>query len=252
MDRTIVIGDLQGCYHEALQLLDKCRVTPRDHVIFAGDLVDRGPESGMCVELAMRRERVQGKPAAVLGNHESKHLSYREREEAGQDPKVSALSHVETRKQLKPEHYDYLRRLPLYLRLPEHNAVVVHAGVYPGRSVEEQRREHLLHIQMINPPDEGTKWPNKAPEGWRFWTNLYDGPELVIFGHTVFDKPLLTDKLAGIDGGACFGRALHAFVLPGRELVSVPAQRDYGKGSRGQSGSRINLFKVHGDISTYS
>ena len=48
--RTIVIGDLHGCQDEALELLDSLAVTVKDRVIFAGDLVDRGPKRRECVE----------------------------------------------------------------------------------------------------------------------------------------------------------------------------------------------------------
>ena len=44
MSRTIVIGDLHGCYDEALELLDKVGATSSDRIIFTGDLVDRGPK----------------------------------------------------------------------------------------------------------------------------------------------------------------------------------------------------------------
>lgn len=250
--RTIIIGDLQGCHQEAVALLKKCQATPHDRVIFTGDLIDRGPDNDRCVELAMQMEQQQGAAASVLGNHEAKHLTYCDREARGEDPNVRAVSHLATRQQLTPMHYDYMRTMPLYIRLPEHNAVVVHAGVYPGRPIEAQTAAHLLHIQMINPPGETTKWPSKAPADWQFWTQFYGGPELVIFGHTVFDRPLVADNLVGIDGGACFGRALHAFVLPEREVVSVTAPNDFGKGSRGREAVPLKLFAVHGDINTYS
>lgn len=261
--RTIVIGDLQGCHQEALRLLKKVEATPADRVIFAGDLIDRGPDNDLCLELAMEIEAKQGSPAAVMGNHEERHLSYRALEAAGLDPNVVIESHVRTRAQLRDEHYRYMASLPLYIRLPEHNAVVVHAGLYPNVPLEQQDKKHLLHIQMVDPTvgyddsgnrvvDKRTMWPSKAPAHWQFWTNLYNGPERVIFGHSVFDKPLLTDKLAGIDGGACFGRSLHAIVLPDWKIVSVDAPTDFGKGSRGREGRRIKLFNIHGDVNTFS
>ena len=37
-------------YNEAVALLGKCEVTPDDRVIFAGDLLDRGPDNDKCVE----------------------------------------------------------------------------------------------------------------------------------------------------------------------------------------------------------
>jgi len=52
--RTIVIGDLHGCFDEARDLIEKCAATNDDRIIFAGDLVDRGPKRRECVELAMQ------------------------------------------------------------------------------------------------------------------------------------------------------------------------------------------------------
>ncbi len=263
MRRTIIIGDLQGCHTEAVELLKKCKVTADDHVIFCGDMIDRGPDNDLCVDLAMKREQIQGLPAAILGNHEKKHLTYRQLELAGVNPKVRVQSHIHTRTQLRNEHYEYMERLPLYLRLPEHNAIVVHAGLFPGVPLEEQSPDHLLHIQMIDPTvgyddsgnrvvDRKTMWPSKCPDHWRFWSHLYDGSERVIFGHTVFNKPLVTDKVVGIDGGACFGMNLHALILPEWRIVSVPATINYGNSSRGREGREIQTYVVHDDIITYS
>jgi serine/threonine protein phosphatase 1 len=254
--RTILIGDLQGMCDTALELLDKCKVTADDWVIFLGDLCDRGPDSGKCVDLAMRREQIQSKPACILGNHEDTHL--RHVADAARTGKVPQMppTHTATRMQLTPEHYDYFRRLPLFIRVPEHDVVAVHAGVFPGRTIEQQDRHHLLHLQMIKPPGTRTLWPSKVPreeEGlWRFWTHFWDGPEQIVFGHSVFDKPLVTDKVVGIDGGACFGMQLHAYVLPDRQIISVQAKADFGKGSRGTQKSSIKSFLIHGDVRTYS
>jgi len=109
---------------------DKVALVKDDRVIFTGDLIDRGPSNDGCIVLARRIEQRQGSASCVLGNHEEKHLSYinnRHYDESWMPP-----THVATRKQLKPEHYDWMRRLPLTIRLPEHNAVIVHAGVFPG------------------------------------------------------------------------------------------------------------------------
>lgn len=44
--RTLVIGDIHGCYDELLDLLRIARIGPGDGVVSVGDLVDRGPKSG--------------------------------------------------------------------------------------------------------------------------------------------------------------------------------------------------------------
>jgi hypothetical protein len=252
--RTIVIGDPQGCSLEVLQLLDKVNFSTKDgdRVIFAGDLVDRGPDSARCLDHAYCFEVMQGAPAAVMGNHEARHLDYWKQEKAGK-LSISNKSHIETRKQLKDRHYEYMAKMPLFIRLPEYNAIVVHAGLFPGKPVEEQDPYHLLHIQSIC-PEEGTKskWPSKAPSHWKFWTNYYDGSERIIFGHSVLDKPLLTDKVCGIDGGCCFGLELRAVILPDWEIVSVPATGNYGHGKRGNQSEGVKMFDIHGDVKTWS
>ncbi len=220
MGRTIVVGDLHGCHDEALDLLDALAVTSSDRVIFAGDFVDRGPKPRECVELAMRHE-------GILGNHEEKHLRMRQKP-------IEALipDHAATRRALEPEHYAYFESLPLFLRLPEFGAAVVHAGVLPGLPLERQDPKILLHAQYVSPSDPKTAWPSKAPPGWSFWTQHWKGPERLIFGHTVIDRPLVSPWAVGIDTGAVHGRALTALLLPEWRLVSVPARRCYwgGKG----------------------
>jgi diadenosine tetraphosphatase ApaH/serine/threonine PP2A family protein phosphatase len=234
--RTIVIGDLHGCYDEAVELLDRLAVTSSDRVIFAGDFVDRGPRRRECVELAMRHE-------GVLGNHEEKHLRMRGRPDSALIP-----DHLETRRALEPAHYAWFESLPLFLRIPEANAVVVHAGVLPGIPVDRQAPSVLLHGQCIRPPEEKSFWPSKAPSGWTFWTNHWKGPERVVFGHTVLDRPLVSEWAVGIDTGCAHGGALTALVLPEGRIVSVPARKNYF----GAKGGGVALYEVMDGVKCYS
>lgn len=234
--RTIVVGDLHGCRDEALDLLDKLAVSSSDRVIFAGDLVDRGPHRRECVELAMRHE-------AILGNHEESHLQLRKR-----PPEKLKPDHAETRRALGPEHLDWMGTLPLFLRIPEANAVVVHAGVLPGVPIERQLPHTLLHAQCVRPPETKSYWPSKAPDGFTFWTNHWRGPERVIFGHTVLTRPLVSEWAIGIDTGCVHGGSLTAVVLPSWEVVSVPARRDH----HGPKGDGIARYPVMDGVACFS
>ena len=259
--RIIVIGDVHGTFDVLLKLLDECQYDSKDVLVFLGDLVDRGTQVSDVIDFVMRVEQHQGIPACILGNHEDRHISYDDIEQRDGSITVRNLKHVATRRQLQRRHYDYFRSMPLYVRLPQYNCACVHAGVFPGRSIEKQDKCHLLHAQMLNPAiSEKTKWPSKVandPE-WKFWTHYWDGPERIIFGHTGLDKPLVTDKFVGIDTGAVFGRELSAFILPDNRIVSVKSDVDFGDVSREPfvpgCGERppIQKYVIHGDISTFS
>ena len=132
MSRTIVIGDLHGCYDETVELLETLKITSADRVIFAGDLVDRGPKPRECVDLAMQHE-------CILGNHEEKHLQQQKRAAEKLSP-----DHQRTRDALTDVHYAYFAKLPTLIRLAEVNAAVVHAGAYPGVPLEAQDPHHFL------------------------------------------------------------------------------------------------------------
>lgn len=43
--RTLVIGDIHGCYVELQELLEKADLTREDKIIALCDTVDRGPKS---------------------------------------------------------------------------------------------------------------------------------------------------------------------------------------------------------------
>jgi hypothetical protein len=47
----------------------------------------------------------------------------------------------------------------------------------------------------------------------------------VIFGHTIFKKPLVQRNKIGIDTGAVYGGRLTALLLPQKEFVSVAVER---------------------------
>lgn len=242
MKRTIVIADLHGVYDEALELLDKCQVTSNDRVIFLGDLIDRGFKRWQCIELAMQHE-------SILGNHEEKHLFYRDHPNVEMKP-----DHAKTWHELSDRHLDYFESLPLYIKLPEYNAAVIHAGVLPNIPIEKQSKQTLLHCQNIKPPNPKSYWPSKAPSDYQFWTNYWKGPERVIFGHTVFNKPLITEWAVGIDTGCVFGHQLTAVILPDWEIVSVPARATYFSSKhRGNIGNRpLKTYPVTEDVFTYS
>jgi bis(5'-nucleosyl)-tetraphosphatase (symmetrical) len=137
MMKTYVIGDLQGCAHEAGLLLEHiaadAHATDEARILFVGDLINRGPES----LTALRRmkalsEASHGRVEALLGNHDLHLLAVA----AG----VRKASRSDTLDEiLAAPDCDaliaWLRQRPLALFVDAH--LLVHAGVPPQWSAEQ-------------------------------------------------------------------------------------------------------------------
>jgi bis(5'-nucleosyl)-tetraphosphatase (symmetrical) len=130
-----VIGDLQGCCHALDRLLEQIDHSAgedsqtRPELWFAGDLVNRGPDSLG----ALRRVRTLGDQAiVVLGNHDLNLLAV-----------AAGVRRVHRSDTLNPilsapdreELLHWLRHRPLAHSATEH--LLVHAGVLPSWSVTE-------------------------------------------------------------------------------------------------------------------
>ena len=65
---SYVIGDVQGCFDELMLLLEKINFNSKnDELIFAGDLINRGPKSLEVLEFCLKNKR---SIEVVLGNHD--------------------------------------------------------------------------------------------------------------------------------------------------------------------------------------
>lgn len=132
---TYVIGDLQGCYDELIELLDEIEYDPKqDHLWFVGDLVNRGPKSLECLRF-VKQLSDQGKADTVLGNHDFHLLaaySGLEKFVSKSDTLGSILEADDV-----DELIDWLRLQPLMIKHPIYNSVMVHAGIPPQWTINE-------------------------------------------------------------------------------------------------------------------
>ncbi|GAB4173689.1 MAG: symmetrical bis(5'-nucleosyl)-tetraphosphatase [Wenzhouxiangellaceae bacterium] len=127
MERTIFIGDIQGCFDALQRLLDRLRFDPAaDRLALAGDLVNRGGKSLK----VLRFLSGLGTPHfSVLGNHDLHLLAYWQ-----MHPRVSKhnpeferiLAHPEG-----PDALQWLRRQPVLWMDDASRLALVHAGIDP-------------------------------------------------------------------------------------------------------------------------
>lgn len=212
--RTVIIGDVHGCYLELGQLLREAHVVPgRDRVIFIGDLINKGPCSYRVWEL-FRSVRAE----SILGNHEwsmlqlldgdsNKHAKYRDR--LAKDFGRSLGSFVRA-----------VRQWPLWLDLGDY--LLVHAGVVPGRHPRDTDPWVLTTIRTWD--GKGGDLLNPANPAW---FDLYQGDQTVVFGHWAALGGLQRPYAVGLDTGCVYGGMLTALILPERRFVRVRARAPY-------------------------
>ena len=209
--RTIVVGDIHGCYDELMALLDKVKFGPNDRLVSVGDLIAKGEKSREVLDLFMKEPNFE----AVIGNND---LTLRRRL-SGEKFELKP-SHRETYKQLKEDrerYLAYLNSLPFTLDLGTH--LVVHAGLRPGLPLHSHTTEDLTQLRTLGPdPSSGEGTP---------WYEVYDGEKIVLFGHWPADEPRRGPKAIGLDTGCVYGHRLTAYILETGEFKSVPARRVY-------------------------
>src|SRR5258705_11359845 len=68
MGRTIVVGDIHGCFDELIDLTRLVNLESDDRIVAVGDLIFRGPKSLQVLELFSTDPRF----SSVIGNHDRK------------------------------------------------------------------------------------------------------------------------------------------------------------------------------------
>lgn len=209
--RTIVVGDIHGCYDELMALLEKVGLRAGDRVVSVGDLVAKGPKSREVLQLFMTDARF----STVIGNHD---LALRRRWN-GEDVDLKPAQ-KEVNRELKAEreiYASFFNRLPFIIDLDTH--LVVHAGLRPNVELYSQTTGDLTRLRTLGPDrecEEGTPW-----------YHAYHGEKTVLFGHWPAPEPRRGKKAIGLDTGCVYGYNLTAYIIESDEFVSVPALRAY-------------------------
>ena len=125
MQATYVIGDVQGCCDQLRELIVNIdTVDPNAQLLFAGDLINRGPKSLETLRLV---RQLEGRARTVLGNHDLNLLAvaYGVRREHHSDTIADILQAPD-----REELLDWLRHQALAIEI-DNDTILVHAGVLP-------------------------------------------------------------------------------------------------------------------------
>jgi hypothetical protein len=216
MPKTLIIGDIHGCFYELQALLDKAGLADEDGILGIGDIVDRGPETPQVLEFFQKTASAR----ALMGNHERKHVRAARHE--------VQLSHSQriTQAQLGPTYRDalaWMGTLPLYLELPD--AIVVHGYFEPGINLEHQNPSVLCGTMG------GEKILRQRYD--RPWYELYEASKPIIVGHenyTHTDQPFIyRERVYGLDTDCVTGKCLTGILLPSFQIISVPSRGNLWK-----------------------
>lgn len=129
---TYAIGDIQGCFKELLQLLDKINFDEtNDRLWFVGDLVNRGPDSLEVLNFVIN---LGESAVTVLGNHDLHLLALAE--EIVTPKKKDTLTSILTSSD-KQEIITWIRQQALMHHDKELNFSMIHAGLPPQWEIDQ-------------------------------------------------------------------------------------------------------------------
>ena len=211
MGRTIVIGDIHGCFDELTDLLNLIELKKVDRVVTVGDLIVKGEKNREVLDLFIDDQRF----SSVIGNHDRK-LRQVWRGEPVRLTKAQKAARAEL--EVDRERYSaFLQSLPFMIDLGSH--LVVHAGVRPGVSLKYQMAADLTELRTMG--------ANPARKRGLPWYQVYRGRKIVLFGHWPADAPRRGPRAIGLDTGCVYGGSLTAYIIESNQFVSVPARLPY-------------------------
>jgi len=229
--KVIAVADLHGGYDQLRNLLEFLvahRLHEGRHFVFLGDFCDVGPDTASTIDLLLDFQKKHAEVTFLSGNHdlnltkalglvESPHQAlYRSRVPTRN---VLTLASYEAKDaaellvKMPQSHKDFLANLPWVV---EHSDFVfVHAGLKADEPYEQQMAKlRTRDATLFKPP-----WLHDTVLAWAIPP---DTNKVIVSGHTILDRPIVTDRRILLDCGCGYGGFLTACLLPERLLIQVP------------------------------
>ena len=214
MNKIFAIGDIHGCFDKLQRLILEIKADPvNDTLVFIGDYIDRADGGRDVVDYILKLKKTFQNVICLRGNHESMLLRFLDGVEDDiylanggfATLKAYGISRSDApkvrKKKIPPDHLKFFKSLLPYYETDQF--IFVHAGLIPGRELNEQSLYDMQWIRqtLIDSDDDFGKQ--------------------VVFGHTHFSEPLVEDNKIGIDTGAVYGGRLTCVELPALKFYQV-------------------------------
>ncbi|MCH2206286.1 MAG: metallophosphoesterase [Lentisphaerales bacterium] len=226
--RTILVGDIHGCFDELQLLLEKVKYSKKsDRLISLGDLVHKGPKSHKVIDYFIKNDL-----EVIMGNHDW-HLQQALKGEIEMYPVAEGF--INKSEYSHDEICQWLEKLPFYI--DDEDFLAVHGALNPTIESFEKTKPH----QMINgryfDPVKGkihSKLKDGCPDRLIPWYKGYEAPPTdkpIIFGHWAQKGLIQYKNFHGLDTGCCYGGYLSCLLFPKKNIVQVrslqPKMFDY-------------------------
>ncbi|MBK1829475.1 serine/threonine protein phosphatase [Verrucomicrobiaceae bacterium R5-34] len=152
--QRIAIGDIHGCHHALMTMLEQLQPSAEDLIVTLGDYVDRGPDSKSVIDSLLEFQKDHNY-VHLMGNHEIQMIRALETRQdrdrflsemcGGQDTLDSYGGSFED---VPEAHWDFMRSAKLYHELENH--ILVHAGVSSQTPVDQQDQETYYYQRFYS------------------------------------------------------------------------------------------------------
>lgn len=226
MKRTIIVGDVHGCFDEFIELCEAMKVTfGEDRMILLGDLVHKGPSSAKVVNFVMEH-----KIESILGNHDHFFLKTLK---GGQEPYREFTDILSQLVFNKNTLIEWFSNLPLFIESEQ--CLLVHGGLDPdGKAIKILNREILLNIRywdLTNNTMLNSDGHSAVKSGCYPWYEClkFDNfqKKKIFYGHWAKKEVQMygNGKIIGLDTGCCYGGKLSAYILEEERIVQVKSKQ---------------------------